>query len=281
MATAKVASSTTPAFRHTEPGSTNLTLATFPSATKDEPKDVDSIAQTLIDKFNSALSSGDTTAIIDLFLDDCYWRDHLALSWEYHTLKGTQKIKDFLGAETKGLKKLTINRDSAFRAPHYGALDGAGDTKGIEFFVEVESKHGTGMGIARILEESGSGKWKIFSLFTTLTELKGHESATLHRRPRGVEHGEEKARANWQDKRDEQLNFENGKEPAVLIVGECPARLWVIFGAPSTTFQKSWITLRSHAFDVVFYHVCMLTKSLRRSWPIWIDSSCTPEGHWC
>lgn len=222
MATAKVASAAAPAvssFRHTEPGSTNLKVATFPNATKDEPKDVDNIAQTLIDKFNKALDNEDTKAIINLFLDDCYWRDHLALSWDYHTWKGKEKIEDFLEAETKGLKKLTINRETAFRAPHYGDLDGAGDTKGIEFFVEVESKHGTGTGIARILEEK-AGTWKIFSLFTTITDLKGFEEATGHRRPRGVAHGEEKARANWQDRRDEQYNFENGKEPAVLIVGK-------------------------------------------------------------
>lgn len=222
MATAKVASAAAPSvssFRHTEPGSINLSVATFPSATKDEPKDVDKIAQALIDRFNAALSAEDTKAILDLFLDDCYWRDHLALSWDYHTLKGKQKIEDFLGAETKGLKKLTISHETAFRAPHYGALDGAGDTKGIEFFVEVESKHGTGTGISRILEEK-AGTWKIFSLFTTLTDLKGFEATTGHRRPEGVKHGEQKARSNWQDRRNEQLNFENGKEPAVLIVGK-------------------------------------------------------------
>lgn len=222
MATAKVASAAAPSvstFRHTEPGSTNLSVATFPNATKDEPKDVDSIAKTLIDKFNSAISAEDTKAIIDLFLDDCYWRDHLALSWDYHTLKGKEKIQDFLDAETKGLKKLTINRETAFRAPHYGALDGAGDTKGIEFFVDVEAKHGTGTGICRILEET-PGTWKIFSLFTTLTDLKGHEEATGHHRPEGVKHGEDKARSNWLDKRLELLNFENGQEPAVLVVGK-------------------------------------------------------------
>lgn len=222
MATAKVASAAAPAvssFRHTEPGSVNLSMATFPKATKEEPKDVDSIAQTLIDKFNAALSAEDTKAMVNLFLDDCYWRDHLALSWDYHTLKGKEKIEDFLGAETKGLKKLTINRETNFRAPHYGALDGAGDTKGIEFFIDFEAEQGTGAGICRILEQT-TGTWKIFSLFTTLRNLHGYEEATGHRRPEGVKHGEQKARSNWQDRRNEEYNFENGREPAVLIVGK-------------------------------------------------------------
>lgn len=217
MATAKVASAK-PAFRHTEPGSVNLSMATFPTATKDEPEDVDKIAQTLIDKFNTALAGEDTKAILDIFLDDCYWRDHLILSWDFHTLKGKEKINDFLGAETKGLKKLTINRESTFRAPHYGQLDGAGQTKGIEFFIDIEAKYGTGHGICRILEEK-PGTWKIFSLYTGLKNITGHEEATGHRRPEGVQHGEEKARSNWLDRRNEQYNFENGKEPAVFIVG--------------------------------------------------------------
>lgn len=222
MATAKVASATAPAgpaFRHTEPGSVNLSMATFPAATKAQPEDVDKISKTLIDKFNTALSAEDTKAILDLFLDDCYWRDHLVLSWDFHTLKGKEKIEDFLGAETKVLKKMMINRETSFRAPHYGALDGAGDTKGIEFFVDIDAKHGTGSGICRILEEK-PGTWKIFSLYTALKNINDHEEATGHRRPEGVKHGEDKARSNWLDRRNEQYNFENGKEPAVLIVGK-------------------------------------------------------------
>ncbi|KAK5072723.1 hypothetical protein LTR64_004804 [Lithohypha guttulata] len=220
MATAKVGTATpvVPHFNRSEPGSVNLALATFPKATKEKPEDVDNIAQTLIDKFNAALSSQDTQAILDLFLEDCYWRDHLGLSWNFHTLKGKEKMSDFLGAETKGLKKLTINRSTAFRAPHYGALDGAGNINGVEFFVDFEAEKGIGNGLCRILEET-AGMWKIFSLFTTLKELKDIKETTYHNRPEGVAHGENKNRENWLDRRNKDLNYENGKEPAVLIVG--------------------------------------------------------------
>lgn len=219
MATARVASAApiVPSFQRTEPGSTNIEIATFHSYRGEEPKNIDEIATTVIDKFNKALSSGDTRAILDLFLDDCYIRDHLALSWDFRTLKGKKKISEFLGSETKGLKSLSINRETAFRAPHYGALDG-GESNGIEFFVDIETELATGVGLVRLVEESANS-WKIFSLFMTIRELKGHEAALRHGRPQGVDHGEQEKRKNWVERREEDYNYENGKEPVVMVVG--------------------------------------------------------------
>lgn len=229
MATAKVETPVQPVvphFNRSEPGSVNIALASFPNSTKQEPKDIDGVAQALIDKFNKALDSGDTQSILDLFLEDCYWRDHLGLAWDFHTLKGREKVNEFLGSETRGLKKLTILRDTPFKAPHYGALDGKGDLKGVEFLISFEAERGTGRGLCRIVEENSSD-WKIFSLFTTLEELNGHPEATGHNRPEGVQHGENKNRENWLDRRNKDFNYENGKEPAVVIVGAGQAGLTV------------------------------------------------------
>ena len=248
MATAEVESAkpVVPTFRHSEPGSTNVAIATFPKASKNEPKNIDELATNLVDAFNKALTNGDTIAIANCFLDDSYWRDHLALSWNLHTLKGKQRVQDFLQGSTRGLKKLSVVRDTAFRAPHYGAIDGNGEIKGIEFFIDFESEKGTGTGLCRILEEEERpGTWKIFSLFTTLLELQGHPSATKHNRPKGVNHGEkeEDADKNWLDRRIESLNFEGGQEPAVIIVGAgqsgltAAARLRVL-GVPTLIIDK-------------------------------------------
>lgn len=223
MATAEVATrpAPTPQFcNRSEPGSTNIAAATFPVTTKNEPKDVDGIATRIVERFNKSLSAEDVQGIINLFCDDCYWRDHLCLSWDYRTLKGKEKISDFLGATTRGLKKLDISRSTSFRAPHYGVLDGAGETKGIEFFVDIDTEIGVGLGLVRLVEES-AGSWKIFCLFTSLRELKGYESADGPRRPNGVQHGGKPDRKNWQDQRNEDFFFENGTKPAVIIVGEC------------------------------------------------------------
>ena len=94
MATADVASAApaVPSFQRVEPGSVNIEIAKFHSYRGQEPKNVDEIASTFVDKFNKSLSSGDTQGIVNLFLDDCYLRDHLALSWDFRTLKGKNKL---------------------------------------------------------------------------------------------------------------------------------------------------------------------------------------------
>ena len=68
-------------------------------------------------------------------------------------------------------------------------------------------------------DESDEQKWKAFTLFTTLEELKGYEELIKSRRPAGVKDGQDHGSANWKDNRDAQQNFEGGREPAVLILG--------------------------------------------------------------
>lgn len=209
-----------------EPGSYNIAVATFPDTSSEEPKDVDGSANELIDKFNAALAKQDTSAIADLFLDNSYWRDHLGLSWDYHTLKGKQGIQEFLDAHGKSLKKITINRSTPFRAPHFGSLAAAGNTKGIEFFIDFETERGSGQGVCRMMLDT-SGAWKIFSLSTCLQQLKDLEEATYRKRPMGTSHGADRDAGNWLDRRGVESEFRGGKEPAVIIVGAGQAGLTV------------------------------------------------------
>lgn len=219
MAAADVQKPPVPSYERCEPGSVNLPIATFPRTTNQEPKDADGIASQAVAKFNAALEAGNIQGILNLFCTDCYWRDHLGLSWDLHTLKGKHKIRDFLDATTRGLKKLEIQRNNGFQAPHYGPFDGSGDTKGIEFFVKFETETGRGRGLMRLLEESPN-HWYIFSLFTTLEEIIGHEEAVGPRRARGVDHGGFEGRLNWYERRQKSMSYADGAQPTVIILGE-------------------------------------------------------------
>jgi len=88
----------------------------------------------------------------------------------------------------------------------------------VQAFLKVDTDVGRGAGLVRLVQENGT--WKVFTLFTYLTELKGHEEAVGKKRPNGVEHGEHISRKNWLDRRNAEENFENGQEPTVLILGE-------------------------------------------------------------
>lgn len=130
-------------------------------------------------------------------------------------MKGRDKISDFL-VDGCPLTQIEIDKSTPYRSPQFGAFDGTGDVKGVQFFFNFTSKTGVGQGLARLAEKDG--QWKIFTFFTTLRDIKGHEEATYHRRPKGVEHGGKPDRKNWQERRTAAINFQ-GKEPTVLIVG--------------------------------------------------------------
>lgn len=198
-----------------EPGSVNIPVGKWPKTAQSAPRDAALIAGQLVDTFNQALNTKNYQAISNLFLDDGYWRDHLALTWDLHTLKGRDKILSFLGDRCR-LLKIDVDSSSAFRAPHFGSIDGTGDVKGIEFFVTLTTTLGAGQGVARLAEKDG--QWKIFTLFTRLSELNQHEEAVGHRRTKGVEHGGKADRKNWLERRVADADFET-REPAVVIIG--------------------------------------------------------------
>ena len=221
-----------------EPGSVNIPPAKFPP-TASTPKDsIDAygIASTLITSLNSALAKKDYQSAANLFLDynttdndkvPGFWRDHLCLSWDLRTLKGREKIASFLKeASTSHLPlSIEIDRSSAFRSPQVLPIDGVGVVWGIHFFGLVSTKFGSGRAIVRLAEvddehgKPGQKTWKIFTLFTSLDEIKGHEENMYSKRPLGAHHGENTHRKNWQDRRNAEVNYEGGREPTVLILG--------------------------------------------------------------
>ncbi|KAJ9401895.1 hypothetical protein DTO282F9_1185 [Paecilomyces variotii] len=197
-----------------EPGSINIPLGKYPPPSTIVPDDPDKIATEVIDKLNSALANKDAQTLSRLYVDDGYWRDHLCFSWDFRTLKGKDNVARFV-TEGQSPAKVHIDRSSARKAPHYGPIDVVGEVKGIEFYISVETNVGRGNGIVRL---AGLNEWKIFTVFTSLVELKGHEEAINHRRPVGAHHGEHHGRTNWLDRRTAERNFID-KEPAALIVG--------------------------------------------------------------
>ncbi|KAF2249574.1 FAD/NAD(P)-binding domain-containing protein [Trematosphaeria pertusa] len=206
-----------PSSQRCEPGSVNIPLGSYPETSKSESVDAAKVAQDVISSLTDALSKKDYTSLAKLFLDDkSYWRDHLALTWELRTLKGGENISKYLEASTTPLTKVEVDSSSAFRAPKFGPIDAWGDVNGISSFITFETDVGRGQGVMTLAEEGG--KWKIFTLYTALTELKGYEEPVRHKRAKGVQHGGDPNRKNWKEKRDAQTEFKDS-DPQVLIIG--------------------------------------------------------------
>ncbi|CAO2655023.1 Nn.00g117560.m01.CDS01 [Neocucurbitaria sp. VM-36] len=204
-----------PSSERPEFGSVNIPLGEYPATSTSENVGADSVASEIVAYFNDALSKKDYAAIASLFLKDkSYWRDHLALTWDLRTSKGSDSIKSYLDSSKVQLTKLDLDKSSEFRAPKFGPIDAWGDVKGISFFIKFETDVGRGEGIANLAEENG--KWKLFTLYTVLKELKGYEEPVNHRRTRGVKHGGDPNRKNWKERREEE---KEEVDPKVFIIG--------------------------------------------------------------
>ena len=198
-----------------EPGSFNHKPCPWPTSAQDPKPDAAAIAQQCIDNFNQALGDADYEKLASLFVEDGFWRDHLAVSWALRTIKGRANIREFLKTQCS-LTKVDVDTSTSHAKPQVSNFAPAGESKGIAFQITLTTKHGSGRGIVRMIEVDSV--FRIWTFFTSLEGLTGHEEPTNARRPNGVQHGANPERKNWQDRRRDEVEF-HSNEPDVLIIG--------------------------------------------------------------
>ncbi|KAH7000624.1 hypothetical protein EDB80DRAFT_618208 [Ilyonectria destructans] len=213
------------------PGSVNIPIAKFPATAGPAESGIRELAEAIITQFNKGLASRDSAVLSSLFATDGFWRDHLALSWAFRTVSGRQGVQDYLQssfATENGpvLKSITLDTTSPARVPQSGFLDAGAEVPILVFSFTFESTVGTGKGVARLIQDS-PGTWSIFTLYTTLQQLHGHEENISHRRPQGVQHGGVPGRKNWAEGRKADAEYEDGSNPVVLILGAGQAGLTI------------------------------------------------------
>jgi putative flavoprotein involved in K+ transport len=155
-------------------------------------------------RFEQALTAGDSAAAADLFLDDSFWRDLVAFTWNLKTVEGPAGVRDMLDHTLAHTKP----RDWATTEPPASA-------EGVtEAWIELETETGRGRGHLRLKDG------KAWTLLTTLAELKGHEESAGPGRPMGAEHGANPERETWLEQREreaKELGYET--QPEVVIIG--------------------------------------------------------------
>ncbi|HYH89565.1 MAG TPA: NAD(P)/FAD-dependent oxidoreductase [Solirubrobacteraceae bacterium] len=154
--------------------------------------------------FDEALTSGDTAAAAACFLDDSYWRDLVAFTWNITTVEGPEGVRDMLD------HALAHAKPRKWRVTEPPAAD-----QGVtEAWLTFETEVGRGQGHLRL--KNG----RAWTLLTTLSELKGHEEPAGPGRPMGAEHGANPDRETWLEQREREaaeLGYET--QPEVVIVG--------------------------------------------------------------
>ncbi|MGP4692329.1 NAD(P)/FAD-dependent oxidoreductase [Agrobacterium cavarae] len=161
---------------------------------------------TVLSKLGTALEAGDIDAAIHLFQADCHWRDLVTFTWNLKTLEGREEIRDMLQSQLAAIKPSGFVQDG--KEP---ASEGGGVTEG---WFEFETATARGYGHIRLKDGL------IWTLLTTMSELKGHEEPKGMRRPMGAEHGHDRNRRTWKEKREaEASELGYSEQPYVVIIG--------------------------------------------------------------
>ena len=157
-----------------------------------------------LSRFDDALTRGDAAAASGLFLDDSYWRDLIAFTWNITTVEGPEGVHDMLQA---ALANVQPSGWETTEAPT--SADGV-----TEAWIAFETAVGRGKGHLRLKDG------KAWTLLTTLHELKGHEEPAGPMRPMGAEHGANRERETWLERRDrEARELGYRTQPYVLVIG--------------------------------------------------------------
>ncbi|KAJ3794357.1 hypothetical protein GGU11DRAFT_845064 [Lentinula aff. detonsa] len=158
--------------------------------------------------FATSAETGDVEALIDLFVPESYWRDILALTWDFRTFIGNVRIKQFLK------DRLSSSKLRAFklRDDFLGLQQPYPDLVWIGFLFDFEvGDVGKASGVGRLVPQA-DGSWKAHTIFTNLGELKGSPEKVGAMRESKMDHG------LWSAQRHREAAFED-QEPSVLIIG--------------------------------------------------------------
>ncbi|MGC2786836.1 MAG: NAD(P)/FAD-dependent oxidoreductase [Roseiarcus sp.] len=157
-------------------------------------------------KFEAALAAGDIDAAAAMFAAESYWRDLVAFTWNIKTMEGRDQVRDMLSHCLNQVKP----RDWRVAGGEIVTeADGV-----LESWISFETEVARGYGLIRLKDGL------IWTLLTTMAELKGHEEKAGFTRPLGARHGVNPGAKTWKELRDEEaqkLGYDT--HPYVLVVG--------------------------------------------------------------
>ena len=127
------------------------------------------VATEWLNAFSAAITQNDVAAVVDLFREDGFWKDIIALTWDLRTFEGNKDIKKLLGARlaVTNLREISL-LDEHLREPVLQKM--FPDLAWVRFCFSFTTKHGKGTGVVYLVPVPDS-KWKAYSLLTCLDEL--------------------------------------------------------------------------------------------------------------
>ena len=163
-------------------------------------------AANVLNRLSDALEAGDIDKAVDQFGDTCYWRDLVSFTWNIKTLESKDQIRDMLESQLESVKPSNWEIEPSEVVTEE---DGC-----ITAWIRFETAVSRGYGLMRLIDE------KIWTLLTTMVELKGHEEPRGFGRPLGAKHGQGKHRTTWKEEREKELaELGYTEQPYTVIIG--------------------------------------------------------------
>ena len=160
----------------------------------------------ILEQLEGCLRASDGTGAAQLFEQDGYWRDLVLFTWNLKTLEGRDQIAAMLSAQLGAVQPVSIRIADGEHAVEAGGV--------LQSWITVETNVARGVGFIRIRDG------KIWTLLTTMSELKGFEEAKGGRRPMGAEHGARTNRSSWLEHREkEAAELGYARQPYCVIIG--------------------------------------------------------------
>ena len=160
----------------------------------------------VLDSFEQALTANDIDAVVEHFVDECFWRDLVSFTWNIKTMESKEDIRGMLQAQLSSVSPSDWSIVEGEIATEEGGI--------VTAWINFETAVSRGYGLVRLKEG------KIWTLLTSATELKGHEEPLGFERPLGARHGAGKQRKTWAEEREQELSELGYKtQPEVLIIG--------------------------------------------------------------
>jgi putative flavoprotein involved in K+ transport len=165
-------------------------------------------AERWLHDFEEALRARDVPRAAAMFAATSFWRDLISFSWNITTVENPDGVADLLTETVEGTDPTSFTLEEP-----------ADEADGVTTaWFGFETAVGRGRGLVRLVEEDGEPR--AWTFLTTLYELKGFEEPRGPARPMGAEHGANRQRLTWLERREqEEADLGVGVQPYVLVIG--------------------------------------------------------------
>ena len=187
----------------------------------DVEHDVNAITQQWLSTFSKAASTGDGDLFQSLFVKNGYWRDILAFTNDYRSIRTVNIAKAASVCTACGwyhIRILTTQARFPVVKPRNITIGPAApgfespfpDITFLSIQFRFETNLGKAFGLTRLVWDVDA--WRSFTCFTLLEEIHDHQRKIGENRPRGSHND----KISYDEKREEEQKFTNSS-PDVLI----------------------------------------------------------------